>query len=46
MSKQQKRESPENRTFRKEGWLMIAFPAALLLIGIIAAIVVPMFIHE
>lgn len=46
MSKKHPPESPENRTFRSEGWLMLAIPAALLLIAIVAAMVVPWFVHE
>ena len=43
MTKDKPRESPENRTFRMEGWLVVAFPLALLVIGLIAAIVAPLF---
>ncbi len=34
-------ESPENKTFRVEGWLPVAFFLAILAIGFIAALIVP-----
>jgi hypothetical protein len=34
-------ESPENKTFRVEGWLALAFFFAALAIGLLAAIIIP-----
>lgn len=34
-------DSPENKTFRVEGWLPIAFFLAIVAIGFIAALIVP-----
>jgi hypothetical protein len=34
-------DSPENKTFRVEGWLPIAFFLAIVSIGFIAALIVP-----
>jgi hypothetical protein len=39
-----KNSSPENRTFKLEGWLPIALFAGLLLIGFIAALIIPSII--
>lgn len=41
----QNKDAPENRTFKLEGWMPIAFFVALLLIGILAALIVPNFIE-
>jgi hypothetical protein len=38
-------ESPENKTFRIEGWLPIAFVFGILAIGFIAALIVPYFVQ-
>jgi hypothetical protein len=38
-------ESPENKTFRIEGWLPIAFFLGILAIGLIAAMIVPYFVQ-
>lgn len=44
MTSTKKHDSPENRTFKLEGWLPIALVAGLLLIGFLAALIVPNFI--
>ena len=40
----QNKEAPVNRTFKLEGWMPIALFVALLLIGILAALILPNFI--
>ena len=40
----QKKEAPENRTFKHEGWVPMALFVALLIIGLVVALILPNFI--
>ena len=43
MTSTKKSDAPENRTFKREGWLPIAFFVVLLIVGLIAALIIPNF---
>lgn len=40
----QKKEAPENRTFKLEGWVPMILFVALLIIGLVVALILPNFI--